>query len=78
MLVSVHIGHMDMTKCTHRAKDIMFWPKMTSEIQEMISKCTLLEIPIARNPLLDTASLIGHGKYCQLILSHEMIRTLWS
>lgn len=41
MLESVHIGHMGMTKCTRRAKDIMFWPKMTSEIQEMISNCSV-------------------------------------
>ena len=40
MLESVHIGHMGMTKCTRRAKDIMFWPKMSSEIEEMISSCS--------------------------------------
>ena len=40
MLESVHIGHMGMTKCTRRAKDIMFWPKMSSEIEEMISRCS--------------------------------------
>ena len=38
MLESVHIGYMGMTKCSRSAKDIMFWPKMSSEIEEMISR----------------------------------------
>ena len=41
MLEIVHIGHMGMTKCTRRATDIMFWPKMSSEIEEMISRCSI-------------------------------------
>ena len=44
MLESIHIGHMGMTKCTRRAKDLMFWPKMSSEIEDMVGNCpTCLE-----------------------------------
>ena len=41
MLESIHIGHMSMTKCILRAKDIMFWPKMSSEIQDMVGNCSV-------------------------------------
>ena len=41
MLESIHIGLMGMTKCIRRAKDIMFWPKMSSEIQEMVGNCSV-------------------------------------
>ena len=41
MLESIHIGHMGMTKCIRRAKDIMFWPKMSSEIHEMVGNCSV-------------------------------------
>ena len=38
LLESIYIG---MTKCIRNAKDIMFWPKMSSEIQEMVSNCSV-------------------------------------
>ena len=41
MLESIHIGHMGMTICIRRAQDIMFWPKMSSEIQDMVGNCSV-------------------------------------
>ena len=41
MLERIHTGHMGMEKCTQRARDVIFWPKMSAEITDMISKCTI-------------------------------------
>ena len=27
MLERIHIGHMGVAKCLHRARDVIFWPK---------------------------------------------------
>ena len=39
MLNRVHIGHMGMAKCKNRAKEVMFWPSMNSQIRNIVSNC---------------------------------------
>ena len=39
MLKQVHIGHMGMVKCKNRAKEVMFWPSMNSQIEDIVSHC---------------------------------------
>ena len=39
MLRQVHKGHMSMVKCKNRAKEVMFWPSMNSQIEDNVSKC---------------------------------------
>ena len=39
MLKRVHIGHMGMVKCKNRAKEVMFWPGMNSQIEDIVSNC---------------------------------------
>ena len=41
MLDTVHSGHMGVEKCQKRARDIMFWPKMSGEIAEYVLSCTI-------------------------------------
>ena len=44
ILDHLHTGHMGVNKCLKRARDILFWPKMSADIEEMILKCnTCLE-----------------------------------
>lgn len=55
MLKRVHTRHMGVTKCTKRARDIWFWPKMFSDIEEMVLMCnTCLEKRIVnpKEPLM--------------------------
>ena len=40
MLKRVHIGHMSMVKCKNRAKEVMFWPSMNSQIEDIVSNCS--------------------------------------
>ena len=39
MLSIIHQGHLGIVLCKRRARDVIFWPGMSSQIQDMISKC---------------------------------------
>ena len=41
MLKRIHNSHLGIGKCQRRAKDLVFWPGMASQIQDMISKCQI-------------------------------------
>ena len=44
MLSRIHAGHMGIEKCKQRARDILFWPGINKQIEEMVGKCpTCLE-----------------------------------
>ena len=39
ILQRIHMGHMGITKCTQRAREVVFRPGMNKEITEMVEKC---------------------------------------
>lgn len=39
MLEKIHMGHMGMEKCKQRARDIMFWPGMSKDIEMVVKTC---------------------------------------
>jgi transposase InsO family protein len=39
MLKIIHSTHMGMVKCKQRARDLVFWPGMNKQIEEVVSKC---------------------------------------
>ena len=41
MLAVAHATHIGMEGCLRRAREITFWPRMTSELKEYISKCDI-------------------------------------
>ena len=41
MTQAVHESHMGVEKSLQRAKDIMFWPRMTSDITDCVLKCDI-------------------------------------
>ena len=41
MLQHIHSSHLGIEKCKHRARDILFWPGMTSQIQDIMSHCQM-------------------------------------
>ena len=44
MLVKIHASHMGVEKSKRRERDILYWPGMNGQIEEMILKCpTCLE-----------------------------------
>ena len=41
MLNKIHNGHMGTEKCKRRAQDVLYWPGMNSQIDEMVLKCLI-------------------------------------
>lgn len=41
ILRQVHNAHLGVEKCKRRARDVMFWPQMNAEIEDLISKCSI-------------------------------------
>ena len=41
MLAVAHATHIGMEGSLRRAREIMFWPQMASELKEYISKCNI-------------------------------------
>lgn len=39
MKKKVHAGHMGINSCLRLAKDVMYWPRMTSEIRQYVETC---------------------------------------
>lgn len=51
MLKRIHVGHMGIVKCKNRAKEVMVWPNMNGQIEEMISNGpTCLQFRISNAP----------------------------
>ena len=43
MLQYIHEGHQGKERCLLRARNTVFWPKMTHNIQQLIEKCVICQ-----------------------------------
>ena len=43
MLQYIHEGHQGKERCPLRARNIVFWPEMTYDIQQLIEKCMICQ-----------------------------------
>ncbi|XP_033745588.1 uncharacterized protein K02A2.6-like [Pecten maximus] len=50
MLKIIHSSHLGIVKCKSRARDTLFWPGMSSEVEDVVSKCSVCAQHINRNP----------------------------
>jgi len=41
MLDRIHESHQGIVKFKHRARNILFWPGMSSQIEDKVSKCSI-------------------------------------
>lgn len=41
MLKLIHKSHLGMTKCKKRAREVMYWPRMNTEVERYIENCAL-------------------------------------
>ena len=37
MLHIIHSSHLEMEKCKHRARDVLYWPAMSKHIKDFVS-----------------------------------------
>ena len=54
MLQYIHEGHQGKERCLLRARDIVFWPKMTYDVQQPIEKCMICQEYGKSPPLIGT------------------------
>ena len=40
-LQRIHEAHLGIIKCKERARDVLFWPGMSKEIEDMVLKCSV-------------------------------------
>ena len=50
MLELVHAGHMGMEKSLKRACDLIFWPRISTNITQFVLKCTVCLEHRSSNP----------------------------
>ena len=54
MLQYIHEGHQVKERCLHRARNSVFWPKMTYDIQQFKEKCMICQEYGKSQPLIGT------------------------
>ena len=50
MLQRIHSSHLGIVKCKSRARESLFWPGMSTQIEELISKCATCVTESKKNP----------------------------
>ena len=54
MLQYIHEGHQGKERCLLRARNTVFWPKMTYDIQQLIEKCIICQEYGKSQPIIGT------------------------
>ena len=44
MLLKIHEGHLGVESCLRRARELFYWPRMSSEIKDYVSNCSVCNI----------------------------------
>ena len=50
MLKAIHASHLGIVKCKSRARESLFWPGISSQIEEEIEKCSTCALNQKQNP----------------------------
>ena len=50
MISRIHSSHLGIETCLRKARDLVFWPSMNSEIKEAVIKCSVCAEYQAKNP----------------------------
>ena len=54
MLQYIHKGHQGKERCLVRARNTVFWPKMTYNVQQLIEKCIICQEHGKSQPIIGT------------------------
>ena len=54
MLQYIHEGHQGKERCLLRARNTVFWPKMTYDVQQLIEKCIICQEHGKSQPIIGT------------------------
>ena len=65
MLAVIHSSHLGVEKCKRRARDVLYWPGMNSEIEDVVSRCQVCSTYQRSNPK-------------EPLLSHQVPQRPWA
>ena len=81
MLDKIHESHLGVVKCKARARDVLYWPGMSSQIEDVVAKCSvcnenrnrqssepLLNHDIPDGPWVKVASDLFEYRNCHYLL----------
>ena len=54
MLQYIHEGHQGKERCLLRARNTVFWPKVTYDVQELIERCIIYQEHGKSQPIIGT------------------------
>ena len=79
ILPRIHSSHLGTESCLRKARDVVFWPGMSSEIKESVAYCQIcadFQARILDSHYKHTRSQTDPGGELQLISSVFMARTI--
>lgn len=50
VLMKIHESHLGVVKCKERARDVLYWPNMATQIEEFVSQCPVCNTHKNSNP----------------------------
>jgi hypothetical protein len=56
IMTKAHTGHLRFTKTKTRAREVVWWPKMTAEIDDFVSKCDICAKSAAKGALVSQST----------------------
>ena len=65
MLEAIHYSHLGIASCLRRARDMLFWPGMSAQVKDFISKCS-------------TCNEYSHRQCKEFLLNHPIPSRPWS
>ena len=65
MLEAIHYSHLGIASCLRRARDVLFWPGMSAQVKDFISKCS-------------TCNEYSHRQCKEPLLNHSIPSRPWS
>ena len=65
MLQYIHEGHQGKERCLLEARNTVFWPKMTYDVQELIERCVICQEHGKSQPIIGTTQEppLSHGTH---------------
>ena len=65
MITQVYSSHLGIASCLNKARDVLFWPGMTAEIKDCVSKC-------------ETCNTYQTNQQKEMLIPHDPPKRPWS